>query len=181
MTTRHIREMKSGDQYRVIDYFLNADIEFLDGMGVERGKLPDRETWSSLISEDLRQPLKKRQFYYLLWEFNGEPVGHSNINKIIFGQEAYMHLHLWEPELRKAGLGQWFVSECIIKYFEKFNLEVLLCEPYAQNPGPNKTLEKMGFSLVKTYDTVPGWINYHQTVNRWVLTRDTWQKRSQIK
>ena len=44
-------------------------------------------------------------------------------------------------------------------------------EPYAQNPAPNRILSKVGFELIKTYDTTPGWISLHQTVNLWELSR----------
>ena len=166
-----IREMTPGEQTRVIDYFLNADRDFLRGMGVDPARLPDRASWFDLIQEDMERPMEKRQLFYLFWEKQGRAVGHSNINRIVFGKEAYMHLHLWQPDLRQSGLGQYFIRECISVYFETFELKTLFCEPYALNPGPNRILEKTGFDLVRTYDTVPGWINFHQTVNRWALKR----------
>ncbi len=170
-----IREMKAGEQTRVIDYFLNADQEFLNRMGVDPDKLPERDKWYSLIQDDLDKPFEQRQFYYLFWEAGGQAIGHSNINKIVYGEEAYMHLHVWGAAFRQKGLGLSLVRRCITRYLEKFELNRLLCEPFTQNPGPNKTLSKLGFILAKTYETTPGWINYHQTVNRWVLTREAWE------
>lgn len=178
MTELETREMGPGEETRVIDYFLNSDTAFLKGMGVDPARLPDRDRWTGLIREDMERTLEARQFYYLLWVADGEPVGHSNINKIEFGHRAFMHLHLWRPDLRRSGLGQHFIRACISRYFTVFKLERLICEPYVRNPGPNKTLEKAGFTLVKTHDTVPGWINFHQTVNRWILTRNRWKKES---
>jgi RimJ/RimL family protein N-acetyltransferase len=52
-------------------------------------------------------------------------------------------------------------------YFDKFELKKLFCEPYAKNPAPNKTLERLGFDFIEQYDTTPGWLNFFQTVNRW--------------
>ncbi len=170
-----IKEMQPGEQTRIIDYFLNADQDFLNRMGVDPDKLPERDKWYSLIQDDLDKPLKQRQFYYLFWGADGQSIGHSNINKIVYGQEAYMHLHVWVGSFRKQGFGQSLVSRCITRYFEKFELKRLLCEPFAENPGPNKTLAKLGFTLEKTYDTTPGWINYHQAVNRWILDRENWK------
>lgn len=60
------------------------------------------------------------------------------------------------------------------RYFDGFGLKSLFCEPRAANPGPNKTLARLGFTLEKTYDTIPGWINTHQTVNRWRMYRKNW-------
>ena len=47
----------------------------------------------------------KKDRFYLAWIFNGRQIGHSSINKIKVGEEAYFHLHLWQADLRKAGLG----------------------------------------------------------------------------
>jgi RimJ/RimL family protein N-acetyltransferase len=105
---------------------------------------------------------------------DNHPVGHSNINKIIYGDNAYMHLHLWNSVNRNRGNGICFIKECITTYFNEFDLHNLYCEPYAFNPAPNKILANIGFELVKQYDTTPGWINFHQTVNRWVLSREKW-------
>ena len=32
------------------------------------------------------------------------------------------------------------------------------------------------FAHIRTYATTPGWINFPQTVNRWVLTRGHWSR-----
>jgi hypothetical protein len=50
-------------------------------------------------------------------------------------------------------------------------LKRLFCEPYAFNVAPNRTLQKTGFKYLKTYMTVPGPLNYHQAVTRWVVER----------
>lgn len=41
----------------------------------------------------------------------------------------------------------------------------------AFNVAPNRTLQSVGFSYVKTYETVPGPLNYHQPVTRWVFEK----------
>ncbi len=38
--------------------------------------------------------------------------------------------------------------------------------------APNKVLKNLGFELIRTYDTTPGWINFHQTVNRYELQKE---------
>ncbi|MEO1127726.1 MAG: GNAT family protein [Cyanobacteria bacterium J06639_16] len=171
---RTIREMGSNDVDLMINYFLQAEPDFLKGMGADPNKLPSLAEWRQRLLEDFERSIQNKEFYYLIWKLENNPIGHSNINKIIFGTEAFMHLHLWQPIQRRSGHGTFFVKACITKYFEKFKLKNLFCEPYAMNPGPNRILPKVGFELVKTYDTTPGWINFHQTVNRWVLTQEKW-------
>ena len=171
---RHVREAGIDDIPLIVGYFHNADAAFLEGMGVDPGKLPDFDAWRDLINEDMEKPPEDKSLFYLIWEIDSVPAGHSNINKIVHGREAYMHLHLWRPQARRSGNGQWLFKASISRYFEKFLLERLYCEPYALNPAPNRILEKAGFDLVTSYETIPGWINYHQPVNRWVLSKENY-------
>lgn len=169
----HVRQMRLDEVRLMIRYFLDADHEFLNGMGVDPGKLPSESVWLELLEEDFARPIRKKQFDYLVWEIDGTPVGHCNINQISFGQLAYMHLHIWNAHNRRCGCASQLLKPSIIQFFERFELHELYCEPYALNPPPNKTLPKNGFRLVKTYDTTPGWITFHQPVNLWVLDRKT--------
>jgi [ribosomal protein S5]-alanine N-acetyltransferase len=156
----------------IIDYFLNADAGFLNRMGVDPQKLPARDQWLKMLRENHALPTEQKSIFYVIWYLNGEAIGHSNINKIIFGKEAYMHLHMWSSVSRKSGFGLRFVQKSIPYYFKLFQLIDLFCEPYALNPAPNKTLPKAGFQLLKHYETIPGTISFHQPVNRWHLPRE---------
>ena len=99
--------------------------------------------------------------------FDNQAIGHSNINNIEFGKSATMHLHLWNNDTRKSGLGLNFLRLTIPYYFRNFELERLICEPFSKNIAPNKVLKNLDFELVRTYDTTPGSINFRQTVNRY--------------
>lgn len=171
---RRTREIYSDEFERVIDYFLTADDTFLRGMGINPAKLPARESWLQMLLDDHARPLPERLFYYVIWELDGQAVGNSNINNIRYGQEATMHLHIWQPDLRRQGHGAFFVRESVAAYFENFHLQNLYCEPYALNPAPNRTLARVGFELQGSTVTTPGWISFEQEVNRWLLTREKW-------
>lgn len=164
-----VREITHADVPRIADYWQHATPDFLRGMGVDIQKMPTREQWLDMLAGQVNRPYADRQSYCLVWLLNGEPVGHSNVNKIIYGQEAYMHLHLWVDDVRKQGLGEAFVRLCIPHFIKNLQLKKLCCEPYAHNPGPNKTLQKLGFTHVKTHITTPGWLNFEQEVNLWEL------------
>jgi RimJ/RimL family protein N-acetyltransferase len=174
---RLIRPFRVEDIDRMIDYFLNADRSFLARMGVDRDKLPGREDWRDIVLSEFNRSFMDKTFFYLLWELDFVPVGHSNINQVVYGKEAHMHLHLWRHDLRQQGNGFTFCRMSIGVFFNLFKLSRIICEPYSKNPAPNKTLPRLGFQLEKTHHTVPGWINFPQMVNRWVLTRDKWMDR----
>ena len=167
-----VRPFSNREEYELmLDYFYKADDPFLRGMGVDRLKLPERDKWLDALSVDHEKPDKERDRFYLVWLLRGRRVGHSSINKIVPNTEAFIHLHLWDSQLRRAGLGTEFVRRSANFYFERFNLKKLVCEPWAENLAPNRVLEKLGFAFVRRYRTTPGVIAYEQDVNRYELRR----------
>jgi RimJ/RimL family protein N-acetyltransferase len=82
-----------------------------------------------------------------------------------------MHLHIVASDHRNRGIGAQCLRKSVDIYFDVLKLKLLYCEPNAFNVAPNRTLQKAGFKYVKTHMTVPGPLNFHQAVNRWVLKR----------
>ena len=172
---RNVREMELSEAHLVINYFLKADHSFLSKLGVDPAKLPQFDQWYEILKQDFDRPMDKRHLFYLIWELDNVPVGHSNINDIVYAKEAFMHLHIWNPAKRQSGNGAFFVQESLKIYFELFDLSQLFCQPYALNPAPNRTLQKVGFKFLKRYETIPGWLNFHQPVNLWMLDKARFQ------
>lgn len=170
-----VRDMEQRDVDLVARYFVEADEAFLKGMGVDRGKVPPLKTWRDLLGGFLDCPLEECSAHFVIWERNGEAVGHSNVNQTVLGERANMHLHLWQADDRRSGLGSAFLPATLDRYFETFRLERIVCEPYARNPAPNRTLPALGFESSGTLVTVPGWLNFEQRVNTYILHRDRWQ------
>lgn len=167
-----IREFVESDIEKIVDYFIDAESDFLKGMGADKSKLPERKEWIHNLQSELIKPYREKDYYYIIWLLDGRPVGHSNVNHIDFGESATMHLHLWKSGTRKSGLGLEFLKMTIPLYFEKLELKKLICEPYSENIAPNRTLKKIGFDLIQTYETIPGPINFRQIVNRYELTKE---------
>lgn len=168
----NVRELEVKDIALIIDYWLTSAPGFLEGMGVDLSKVPSRESLNLMLTGQLALPIQKRASYALIWECDGVAVGHSNVNTISYGQQANMHLHLWTKPNRKRGMGTQLVKKTLPFYFNNLKLQQLICEPYALNAAPNKTLKKIGFTYEKTYRTIPGSLNFEQEVCRWVLSRD---------
>jgi len=153
----------------MVDYFLGADTAFLEAMGVDRRKLPARHEWIESALLDLGRAAHEKDRHYLAWLHDGTPVGHSSINKIKVGDEAFIHMHLWVGHLRQAGLGTRFFVASAARFMREFRLKRLYCEPYAENPAPNHVARKAGFRFIRRYRTIPGPINFEQDVNQYVL------------
>ena len=153
---------------RMVDYFLEADDEFLNGMGVARSRLPPREDWINAALRDHDRPNSEKERAYLAWVLGDVAIGHSSINKIQVGEAAFIHLHLWSQAHRQAGLGTRFFQLSVVQFADDFSLKRLYCEPSADNPGPNRVLQKSEFRFLKRYRTVPGPMNFEQDVNQYV-------------
>lgn len=175
-----VREIKKNDIELLADYWFKSDPEFFKSMGADKDKLPTRSQFEKMLIEQLSIPLKGKSSYALIWELDGKQIGHSNVNNIIYGNEATMHLHLWKPISRKRGIGTKLVKESLIFYFKKLKINKLICEPYALNLAPNKTLKKVGFKFIKKYRTTPGTLNFEQEVNRWELTKKDYALQQRI-
>src|SRR5437016_12236488 len=90
-----VRPFSSREEYELmLDYFYKADDPFLRGMGADRLKLPERENWLDALVADHEKPDRERHRFYVVWMVRGRRVGHSSINKIVFGTEAFIQLHL---------------------------------------------------------------------------------------
>jgi ribosomal-protein-alanine N-acetyltransferase len=172
MSTLTIREIIAADVPLLADYWTKSDPEFMKSMGVDLDKIPRRDELMEMLSRQIGQSYAEKQSYAIIWQIDGKSSGHSNINKIIFGEEASMHLHLWNLPERKKGLGADFVRMTLPKYFNNFNLSKIYCEPYAFNEAPNRTMKNVGFDFIKRYRTVPGYLNFEQEVNRWEMNRE---------
>jgi RimJ/RimL family protein N-acetyltransferase len=166
-----VREMRLAEIDTRIDYFHDSSDEYLQMLGVDRALLPTREAWRAFYEEDFACPIGDRTSYLLVWERDGSVVGFSSADRITFGKEAFMHLHILSPTMRERGLGADFVKESARTYFQVLELERLFSEPNALNVAPSRTLQRAGFRFLFTHETTPGPINFPQLVTRWVLDR----------
>lgn len=170
----NIREIELKDIDLVADYWFTSKPDHLVGMGVDLDKLPTREALTNTLIHQVNSSLTDKSSYALIWEIDGKPSGHTNINQIKFGEKAFMHLHLWNPGNRRKGIGSELVQKSLSYFFDNFELKELYCEPYALNPAPNNTLKKIGFEFIKTYRTIPGTLNFEQEVNQWKMTKEVY-------
>lgn len=169
-STLEVRPCRAkGDFERPVDYFHGASDESLLAMGADRAKFPARDLWVARLVEDAARAASERQWFHVLWCLEGEAIGHSNAAHIVYGEHAFVHLHVWDRVRRRSGLGLEFFRRSVRLIATELRLKEVICEPYAHNPGPNRVLERAGFQFVKCHRTTPGPINFEQEVNRWVF------------
>lgn len=173
----HVREMLLEEVDLIIDYFHESKPEHLEMLGVDPTRLPGRAQWRQLYESDSAQPIERRRSLLVVWELGSVPIGFSTVDRIVYGSEAYMHLHIVSPTQRRGGYGATCVRKSAEIYFDRLRLERLYCEPNAFNVAPNRTLQKAGFTYLKTHHTVPGPLNFHQAVTQWVLEKSSLMDR----
>jgi RimJ/RimL family protein N-acetyltransferase len=169
--TLTVREMTLDETVIIVDYFHTSSVEHLESMGVDPSRLFPRPVWRERYAQDYPRPRPERAFMAVVWLEDDRPVGFSTADKIVFGERANMHLHVLATERRNAGIGVQGVRQTVDLYFLTLKLKALFCEPNAFNIAPNRTVQAAGFRFVKTHMTVPGPLNYHQAVTRWVIER----------
>lgn len=166
-----VREINLADISHIVDYWLGSPVEHLMGMGVDLTKLPGEGQWRDMLESQIDVDYMEKKSFCLICSLDDVPIGHCNIDRIVFGESAYMHIHLWQPKSRQKGLGVQLIKKTIPTFFDKYKLKTLHCEPYSENPAPHKALELAGFSFVKEHITIPGSINFEQSVKLWKLER----------
>jgi RimJ/RimL family protein N-acetyltransferase len=164
-----VREMLLPEVDLRIEYFHDSTDQHLQMLGVDRALLLAPDEWRAWYQDDYARPLPERRNYSLIWERDGTPIGFSSTDRIVFGQEAFMHQHILNDEDRRHGCGTELVKRSARIYLEVFELQRLYCEPNALNTAPNRTLQSAGFRFVFSHLTVPGPFNHPQVVTRWVL------------
>jgi RimJ/RimL family protein N-acetyltransferase len=165
----NVRPMQLSEVDLRINYFHDASDEHLLTLGVDRTLLPSREKWRQFYEADDPRPLAERINYSLLWELDQEVVGFSSTDRIDFGEEAFMHLHIISPAQRWSGLGTEFVKRSVAIYLRDLKLRRLFSEPNAFNVAPNRTLQRAGFKYLFTHEATPSSINFPQVTTRWVF------------
>jgi RimJ/RimL family protein N-acetyltransferase len=166
-----VRAMAAEETEIIIDYFQQATPEFLETLGVDPTRIPPAGPWRERMRQQADLPIERRAGVLVIWLLDERPVGFSTADKIAYGEQANMHLHVTDAGRRNTGIGAACVRLTVELYFERLKLKRLFCEPNAFNVAPNRTLQKAGFKYLKTHMTVPGPLNFHQAVNRWLIER----------
>jgi RimJ/RimL family protein N-acetyltransferase len=167
-----VRVLEIKDISSIADYWLLSSPKYLKSLGVDLTKVPSRDALTDYLTNQIKAVIEEKKSYALVWELNGKAIGHSNVNELKYGETAKMHLHLWNQEFRNIGIGFELLKMSIPFYFNELRLKELICEPFADNPAPNKTLSKLGFKFITKHTIIPGSLNFEQEVNQWRLIRE---------
>lgn len=170
-----IREINEADIDPIVAYWKEAPESYLKGMGIDTSDLSRFDGMPAGMMAELAASYSEKKTLHLVAELDGEAIGHTYVNSVEFGDVASIHLHLWRNAEKGQGLGSQMVALALPVFFEKLELQKLVCEAAAKNPAPNRTMARLGFTFVKTYVTVPAGWNFELEVSRWKMSREQFE------
>jgi RimJ/RimL family protein N-acetyltransferase len=122
----------------------------MERMGVAIDRMPPAKQIRENLEPILSSPNNSAHSSVLAWCLDSEAIGHSSLKDIVPGESGNIHLHLWRADLRGRGHGPRFFCLAAIDFYDRFQLKRMWCEPKADNPAPNRLLQRLGFPLLST-------------------------------
>ena len=137
--TLTVREMMATEVDLIINYFLNATPEYLETLGVDPTRFPPTQAWRDRFHREGQLPFNQRSVVPVIWLSDDRPVGFSTSDKILYGEQANMHLHVTEPGRRHQGVGVECVRRTRRLLFRAFEAEaaVLRAERLQRGAEPH--------------------------------------------
>jgi len=147
-----IREIVAEDASFVNQYWADNTDDDLVRMG--EAARPDAQGSIDFINQfcSERLPPDRAEEGLLIWELDGKPIGYCSLKEIRCGNDAQIHLHMWERNLRGKGVGAGLFCLSALKFIKEFKLRTLYCQPKHDNPMPNRMLKKIGCALLSKVD-----------------------------
>ena len=146
LRVRPISEKDNG----FINYWLQLSPDEIERLGVAVDRLPSADEMRSGLRANGKSASGTVATFVLAWVVDGEAIGHSSLKDIVPGESGRIHLHMWRPDLRGRGLGPRLFCLSALDFYGRFRLERIICEPKADNPAPNRMLQRIGFPLVES-------------------------------
>ena len=167
-----VRPLASEDFHGYIAYFTHPSEADAERMGLAVDRVPSAARLRSDLEKMIATPVDRLRSFVLAWCVDGETAGHSSLKDIVPGEIGSMHLHMWRADLRGKGYGPRLFCLSALDFYERFNLKRIICEPKADNPIPNRVLQKIGFPLVLTHVGASSELAFVCELNRYEILRD---------
>ncbi|HEV2841668.1 MAG TPA: hypothetical protein VGW39_10115 [Chthoniobacterales bacterium] len=167
-----VRPFAPGDIAGYIAYVTEMPKAESERIGLAVDRLPPAGKMAADLAASLAEPIEQVRSFMLAWCVDGAVIGHSSVKDIVMGQSGRMHLHMWRTDLRGKGHGPRLFCLSALDFYERFDLQSIMCEPKADNPRPNRMLSKIGFPLLKTYVGASSEISLVCELNRYDIRRD---------
>jgi len=143
-----VRPLAVEDFDGFINYWFGLSEAEIDRLGIEIDRMPSAARMRSDLEAMLAAPNDGVRSFVLAWCIDGEAIGHSSLKDIVPGDFGSIHLHMWRADLRGKGYSPYLFCLAAVDFYERFKLKRVICEPKADNPPPNRLLQRIGFPLI---------------------------------
>ncbi|SOB77448.1 Protein N-acetyltransferase, RimJ/RimL family [Marinobacter sp. LV10R510-11A] len=167
-----VRTLELSDIPNIVSYWLESSPTDLARMGADASKFPTAEQLEISLRSGIGQANHDAQTSYLIWLINNIPIGFSSLKNIHFCQTGEMHLHMWDASYKGRGYGGILFCLSALKFYEKFKLNSITCEPRSSNPLPNKLFSKIGFPLTATRVGASSELSLICELNQYTITKN---------
>lgn len=167
-----VRPMKEEDISLIMNYWRKCSDEDFLRMGLDKSKFIISAAFEENLKNILHSSPDETNIYFLMWELNGKTVGYSPLRNLKRNEIGDIHLQMFDASLRGKGYGAILFCLSVVKFYELFNLKMILCEPRSSNPMPNRLLEKIGFDKWKTYISTPAEVALTCELNSYIINGD---------
>ena len=169
MSNLSIRPLYKDDIESIVQYWFDSDRMFLTKLGVDLSKFGSRESFAQMLEQVCETPIEQAKLYYCVWLVDEKPMGYACLRDIVHHKIAHMHLHIWDKINRGKSLGGSLFALSAVEFYRLFNLKMILCEPMASNPAPNRLLKKIGFEKWRTYYCASSEVSLPGDVNSYLI------------
>jgi RimJ/RimL family protein N-acetyltransferase len=145
-----VRPLAAEDFDGFINYWLGLSQAEIERLGVAIDRLPSPDQMRFDLESMPATPADGVRSFVLAWCINGQAIGHSSLKDIVPADFGSIHLHMWRADLRGQGHGRYLFCLAAVDFYERFKLKRIICEPKADNPSPNRLLQRIGFPLIST-------------------------------
>jgi RimJ/RimL family protein N-acetyltransferase len=167
-----VRPLAIDDLDAIVAYFTKLSQADANRMGLELNRVPSATQLRSELNKMIATPRDCPSTFVLAWCVDGETIGHSSLKDIVPGEVGSTHLHMWRTDLRGKGYGPRLFCLSALKFYDRFNLKRIICEPKADNPMANGMLKKVGFPLILTHIAASSELSAVCELNRYAIVRD---------
>jgi len=136
-----LSDLLSEDIPAIVEYWTKSPQEFLEFMGIDRGRLGGVAEITARLSQAIRTGDEKQKNIALGITLDERLVGYTLLNRYS-REENYSHWHIAVPDLRAKGISTALYPLRIKTYFEVAPIARLIHQTRTRNVAVNRMLDR---------------------------------------
>jgi RimJ/RimL family protein N-acetyltransferase len=136
-----LRDLEASDIDALVSYWFGSGDEFLNFMGIDRGRLGTMEDTRQRFLHAIRTDDPNQKSFALAITLDGELAGYTLLNRYA-PETNYGHWHITVPRLRGSGISTALYPHRVKTYFDMVPMQRLIHQTRTRNIAVNRMLDK---------------------------------------